>query len=210
MATPIQDSAFLRLPPELRNEIYSYLFDSTDGSRKIDRDKIDMRPPALLQTSRQIRGEAQSIYYAEGPFSVGKPLMEKSSSSMSFWDMTDTLRLWLESLTPKARSLIRMIVLDHAMVDTAEEGASVIDRALLCLKIMAFMHMPKHVFFVELYDQCCNENECNDYHWLSFPAGRKAEILRFDIDGHERDDRRLLERKNAAWAASLQKKENVR
>ncbi|KAK0356105.1 hypothetical protein LTR91_009206 [Friedmanniomyces endolithicus] len=56
----------LKLPPELRNAIYSYVL--------VDPPEVlvtyHWRPPALLSMSKQIRREALKIYFAENIFRI--------------------------------------------------------------------------------------------------------------------------------------------
>lgn len=63
---PPSHSQLLSLPAELRNRIYEYAL--------IEENEIaitaDLHVPALLQTSRQIRREARSLYFEKNTFTA--------------------------------------------------------------------------------------------------------------------------------------------
>jgi hypothetical protein len=73
--TEPQDSVFLKLPAELRTQVYEDSLLHAEvitvtcdylGCRRPDLpDNINWQPPGLLQRCRQIRDEARSIYYAK-------------------------------------------------------------------------------------------------------------------------------------------------
>ncbi|KAK3631765.1 hypothetical protein LTR56_016721 [Elasticomyces elasticus] len=56
---------FFDLPPELRNRCYRYALSTADTIQLVGDARME---PALLRASRQLRGEAASIYYAENTF----------------------------------------------------------------------------------------------------------------------------------------------
>lgn len=74
---------FLELPPELRNHIHEYTFDS-DG-------KSGLAPHVISRTSRQIRREYLSVYHDEIQ-TIKIPLLSKKQ--------TDHFREWIQSSMP--------------------------------------------------------------------------------------------------------------
>jgi hypothetical protein len=76
---PEQEGAttFLDLPPELRNEIYSYML-VRKGVVEIKTVAPYVLEPALLAVNRQIRSEALTIFYGENTFQIaGSTLITK-------------------------------------------------------------------------------------------------------------------------------------
>ena len=65
-----QGSPFLTLPGELRNRIYRFILVQPPGERVQLRVPSDFTGPGLLTTCKQIRVEAQQIYYSENTFMV--------------------------------------------------------------------------------------------------------------------------------------------
>lgn len=88
-------SAFLELPPELRNRIYFAALGSEQPTCLIDRDGKKYSP-GLLRTCKQIREEATDIYYNNTEFEI--------------WikgDDTRTAVKWLNSRPQRQLDLIR-------------------------------------------------------------------------------------------------------
>lgn len=58
----------LRLPAELRNQIYTYVLPNWSEYRVGSSNQNDILRPSILSTSRQIRKEAASIFYGRAHF----------------------------------------------------------------------------------------------------------------------------------------------
>ncbi|KAK5709314.1 hypothetical protein LTR17_019885 [Elasticomyces elasticus] len=112
LMTPTTRSAFLELPPELRNRVYeAALIQRSPIPTHPERDiflqpglcKPIWRAPALLQTCRQIRCEAFKIYYALNTFSIDCSERE---------DVMLPVLQWLRALDVESRRALACVRLD--------------------------------------------------------------------------------------------------
>ncbi|TKA70392.1 hypothetical protein B0A55_05615 [Friedmanniomyces simplex] len=91
------ESPFLRIPGELRNEIYRYAL-LEDDTIKINKHAKPAQP-GMLQTNRQCRKEAGDIYYHENTFLFGISHFEASIYVHYFLILMNwaNLLIWLEA-----------------------------------------------------------------------------------------------------------------
>lgn len=107
-------SPLLQLPPELRNRIYNEVLIG-ESSVQIHQPCNDHTvkfgnrfPPALLQTCRTIRGEANQLYFGLNTFIlVCEPL-----SSLRACAWTSCLTKWLLLVGEEARSLLQKVYIE--------------------------------------------------------------------------------------------------
>ncbi|KAK0266213.1 hypothetical protein LTR91_003491 [Friedmanniomyces endolithicus] len=106
----------LRLPPELRNAIYSYVL--------VDPPEVlvtnHWRPPALLSMSKQVRREALKIYFAENIFRIDMyalipgPLRETGYMS--------ALARWFRAMSTPGRDALKTVHIDDIFYRTQDEA----------------------------------------------------------------------------------------
>jgi len=123
----------LKLPPELRNRIYGRIYEDILLSPKSIRVLALWSASALLQTCRQIRGEASAIYYTGNTFRILCPryFEDDNVEYKSFRHENDVcmqLMRWLRSLGRVTRQTIRKIYLDDHYYHGTEAGAASIGR----------------------------------------------------------------------------------
>jgi len=109
-------SPLLRLPPELRNAIYSYVL--------VDPPEVlvtnHWRPPALLSMSKQVRREALKIYFAENIFRIDMyalipgPLRETGYMS--------ALARWFRAMSTPGRDALKTVHIDDIFYRTQDEA----------------------------------------------------------------------------------------
>lgn len=119
------DSSLLStLPAELRNAIYEMAVLEEDAidvnikpvsSRSPNSDSghwPSWKPPALLQTCRQVRSEAAPIFYGNNTFAVSRWRFMRDASGLLI------LIKWLSLIGAESRALLRDIhIRDHALSD---------------------------------------------------------------------------------------------
>ncbi|KAK0831457.1 hypothetical protein LTR73_002839 [Friedmanniomyces endolithicus] len=86
-AENMPESPFLRIPGELRNEIYRYAL-LEDDTIKINKHTKPAQP-GVLQTNRQLRKEAGDIYYHENTFLFGISHFEASIYVSPIYSLAD-------------------------------------------------------------------------------------------------------------------------
>ncbi|KAK0301115.1 hypothetical protein LTS00_000264 [Friedmanniomyces endolithicus] len=106
----------LRLPPELRNAIYSYVL--------VDPPEVlvtnHWRPPALFSMSKQVRREALKIYFAENIFRIDMyalipgPLRETGYMS--------ALARWFRPMSTPGRDALKTVHIDDIFYRTQDEA----------------------------------------------------------------------------------------
>ena len=106
----------LRLPPELRNAIYSYVL--------VDPPEVlvtnHWRPPALLSMSKQVRREALKIYFAENIFRIDMyaliPGPLRQTGYMS------ALARWFRAISTPGRDALKTVYIDDIFYRTQDEA----------------------------------------------------------------------------------------
>ncbi|KAK3678000.1 translation initiation factor eIF-2B subunit alpha [Recurvomyces mirabilis] len=101
--TPVfAKSRLLALPAELRQQIYEYSLVQSDEIVVRLAIRRYWRPPALLQTCREIRHEATPTYYADNTFYIYAPQHAGCPSAYWLWDwlrcLPESTRTWLRTL----------------------------------------------------------------------------------------------------------------
>ncbi|KAK0255325.1 hypothetical protein B0A54_03193 [Friedmanniomyces endolithicus] len=99
-STCMPESPFLRIPGELRNEIYRYAL-LEDDTIKINKHTKPAQP-GMLQTNRQLRKEAGDIYYHENTFLFGISHFE--ASIYITWCQSSPRRRWCKTTAHVSRS----------------------------------------------------------------------------------------------------------
>lgn len=93
-----QSSALLALPAELRNTIYHTVLKAEDENHEQSQNLS--KRIGILQTCRQVREEASSIFFAETTFAFRVSI-----------DGTEKLTAWLTTIGPKNASLLTSLVI---------------------------------------------------------------------------------------------------
>ncbi len=141
-----QDSMLLKLPAELRTQIYEdTLVDSkvievvTDYLRRRFPDlpnNLTWQSPRLLQSCRQIRNEARSIYYAKNRFALPED---------GLWE--GRLLDWLKALDPVYVASIKHVRIMSLRKDAPSGAITVLNHFLNVWLGKDGIALPKHAIY---------------------------------------------------------------
>ncbi|KAK1054077.1 hypothetical protein LTR12_002027 [Friedmanniomyces endolithicus] len=109
-------SPLLRLPPELRIAIYSYVLVNPHEVLVTN----DWRAPALLSTGGQIRREALKIYFAENTFRID--MFTLMSGRLRETGYMSALARWFCAISTPRRSALKTVYIDDIFYRTQGEA----------------------------------------------------------------------------------------
>lgn len=95
-------SPLLRLPGELRNEIYRYALVEADNEHIRISKHIKPAQPGILQVNRQCRKESADIFYAENTFAFG--ISHFDAAIYISWCKSSSRRRWCQTTASVSRS----------------------------------------------------------------------------------------------------------
>lgn len=105
--TIVQGPTLLSIPPELRNEVYTYVLVANSDIEIPTSGRLSS--PSLLQVCQQITSEASAIYYGQNSFSA--------TVDPSFAGPRD----WMTHTSNKATKSIKSITLQYCVSDDVHE-----------------------------------------------------------------------------------------
>ncbi|KAK0314161.1 hypothetical protein LTR73_004774 [Friedmanniomyces endolithicus] len=109
-------SPLLRLPPELRNAIYSYALVNPHEVLVTDH----WRAPALLSTGKQVRREAVNIYFAENTFRI--EMFTLISGPLREAGYMPALARWFHAISTLGRAALKTVRIDDIFYRTHDEA----------------------------------------------------------------------------------------
>lgn len=126
----MDQSPFIRLPPELRDDIYEMVLvqDHPIGiSQPPDSKTSRVSFAALLQTCHQIRNEAIAIFYSSNSFVISTP-------GANF--TRPCLKGWLGALEPETRLLIRRVFINEDNASIWRNWRQEMKRLMICKEFL--------------------------------------------------------------------------
>jgi hypothetical protein len=162
-----QRSLLLKLPPELRNQIYGYFFEDHPSSVIVYSPKSAHAwsgPPELLQTCKQIREEASSIFYCDRTFIVEPAPFRAGGQS---GPKKNTLEAFLSSLGSQARLVHELLIMRPGESASLRFAYRNIDERHQMLQDGG-INISKRSLVVQVKRPFCFNGICRTYHWTRY------------------------------------------